>query len=461
MPTKTSTNVSVKVLNNIRSQASTDYRNYVPVATEDSSVLKEIGKVLMDSPNLRNEFYDTLINMIAKTYAKTCLFENVLAVFNKGTIDFGSTVEEIYINLCEAKQYDADGEGYEIFEQTKADVRTAFHTINSELLYRTTTNEQLINRAFLSSNGVEDLLKKVVGALVQSANYDEFLVMKYLIAKCIFNGQINIKPVSAIVDDATAKQALIDFKSMSNDWLFPSTDYNMSGVYATSPKDNQYILLTNKADANIGVNALAYMFGPEYANNSAKKITIDSFSKLEMNRLRKVLGIADGASDPLTSDEISALDNIQGVLLDREWFQIYYNSIRTTVTYDEEHLRYNNRLFLFKTFSTSPFANICVFASGTNGVTSVALDATSKPTITHGVGGSAQIKCTVSLTGLTPLRGGAVKWTLSGTGADNASIDNSGLLSWKSSLTASKTIIVTATSIVDHSKSDSFTITVA
>lgn len=461
MPTKTTTNVSVKVLNNIRNQASTDYRNYVPVATEDAGVLKEIGKVLMDSPNLRNEFYDTLINMIAKTYAKTCLFENVLAVFNKGTIDFSSTVEEIYINLCEAKQYDADGAGYEIFEQTKADVRTAFHTINNELVYRTTTNEQLINRAFLSSNGVENLLKKVVGALVQSANYDEFLVMKYLLAKCIFNGQVSIKPISAIVDEATAKQALIDFKALSNDWLFPSTEYNMSGVYATSTKDNQYILMTNKADANVGVNALAYMFGPEYANNSAKKITIDSFSKLEMNRLRKVLGIVDGASDPLTSDELSALDNIQAVLLDREWFQIYYNSIRTTVTFDEEHLRYNNRLFLFKTFSTSPFANICVFASGTNGVSSVAIKSASVPTITHGVGGSAQIETTVSLTGLTPMHGGAVKYALTGTGADDASISSDGVLSWKSTLTAGKTIIVTATSLVDSTKSDSKTITVA
>lgn len=457
----TRTNVSIKVLNNIRNSASTDYRNYVPVATENADVIKSIGSILMDSPNLRNEFFDTLINIIGKVYAKNCLFENVLNVFVKGEVPFGSTVEEIFVNLAEAKQYNADGEGYEIFAQTKADVRSAFHVVNSELLYRTTTNEDLIKRAFLSMDGVEDLLKKVINSLVVSANYDEFIVMKYLIAKSIFNGKVTVKPISAITDEATAKAGLIEFKTMSNDFTFPSTDYNMSGVYNVANKDDQYIICTNKVDSNIGVNALAYMFGPEYSSNNAKKICIDSFSKLEMSRLRKILGIADSADDPLTADEISALNNIQAILLDKEFFQIWYNNIRTTVTFDEEHLRYNNRLFLFKTFSVSPFANIVCFASGTNGVSSVAIDDDTVPTVTEGVGGSAQIKTTVTLTGLTIKDAGIVDYTLSGTGASKASISADGLLTWKSTVAEDETIVITATSRVDSTKTDTATITVA
>ena len=56
-------------MNVIRNNASIDYKNHVPLATNNVESLKSIGAVLMDNPNLRNEFLNALMNR--KSYART------------------------------------------------------------------------------------------------------------------------------------------------------------------------------------------------------------------------------------------------------------------------------------------------------------------------------------------------------------------------------------------------------
>ncbi len=79
----TKTNVSVDVLNRIRESASVNYQTAVPIATPNADNIRDIGAIIMDSPNLQNEFLDTLINRIGKVVIKTRLFENPLQ-FSKG-----------------------------------------------------------------------------------------------------------------------------------------------------------------------------------------------------------------------------------------------------------------------------------------------------------------------------------------------------------------------------------------
>ena len=62
----TLTNSSVDVLNAIRNGATTNYRNYVPVATADAESIREIGAIIMDNPSLQNEFLSALVNRIGR-----------------------------------------------------------------------------------------------------------------------------------------------------------------------------------------------------------------------------------------------------------------------------------------------------------------------------------------------------------------------------------------------------------
>ena len=457
---QTRTNVSVDVLNRIRESASVNYQTAVPIATADSAVIRDIGKIIIDSPNLQNEFLNSLINRIGKVIIKTRLFENPLAMFNKGMLEYGETVEEVFVNLCDANQYNASASEDTVFKREFPDVKSQFHVVNSEIFYKQSVGRRELEKAFLSAEGVYDLVEYIIQKMYVSANYDEFLVMKYMIAVAALDGTMPIYPVTAVTDEASAKGLLKAVKLLSNNFEILSKDYNTAGVYNSSTKEDQYLIIDNANDANLSVDALAYMFGPAFASNDAKKVRIDGFDKLDIPRLKKVLGLEQ---DPFNETQLAALANIEAVLIDWAWFQIYYKLFETRYLENPENLYENTWLHAWKIYSRSVFENGVIFASGTNGVASVEIKAASVPTVTHGVAGSADIDATVTISGLTPMGGNRVIWSVetSAGATGEASIDANGVLTWTDGFTAADTITVTATSAIDSTKTDSETITVA
>lgn len=460
---KTKSNVSADVLNRIRETASTDYANAVPIATPNCDNIRDIGAIIMDSPNLQNEFSNWLINRIGKVVLKTRMFENPLKPFNKGDLPYGSSVEEVFINLIKVNQYDAQTGETNVYKRELADVRSMFHVLNSELFYKTSVGRRELEKAFLSPEGVYDLVEFIVGKLVVSANYDQFLMMKFLLAKACVDGTLKLEPVAQVTDEASARGLMKAIKRTSNDFEILSTEYNTAHVYNSSSKDDQYLVISNKNDSELSVDCLSYMFNQQYAQSVEKIIRIDGFDKLDMPRLREILGLAKTDPDPITSDELTALGNVEAVLLDWSWFQIYYKLFETRYLENPENLYENTWLHVWMIYSRSIFENCVVFVSGSNGVSSVTIDSESVPSIVHGVGGSATIDASVSITGLTPQQGGRVIWSVTtGDGATGtATIDANGKLTWSDGFTATDTITVTCTSAVDSTKTDSETITVS
>ena len=89
----TLTNSSVDILNVIRNNATINYKNYVPVATPDAESIREIGAVIMDSPQLQNEFLSALVNRIGRVLVTSKMYDNPWSMFKKGTLEFGETIE--------------------------------------------------------------------------------------------------------------------------------------------------------------------------------------------------------------------------------------------------------------------------------------------------------------------------------------------------------------------------------
>lgn len=452
----TKTNVSVDVLNRIRESASVNYQTAVPIATANADVIRGIGAIIMDSPNLQNEFLDTLINRIGKVVIKTRLFENPLQ-FSKGELQYGESVEEVFVNLIEANQYDAQKGESEVWKRAFPSVRSQYHVLNSEIFYKTSVSRRELDKAFLSGEGVANLVEAIIQKMYVSAAYDEFLMVKYIIAKAALDGTTAIYPVAAVTDEASARQLLKAIKITSNNFEILSKDYNTAGVYNSSSKDDQYVIISNENDGNLTVDCLAYMFGPSFASSDNKKVRIDGFDKLDFDRLNKVLGVE---VTPFTDDEIAALGNIEAVLVDWAWFQIYTKLIETRYIENPENLYENTWLHLWRVFSRSIFENCVIFASGVNGVASVAI--TEAPTVTHGVAGSGSVDVTITTAGLTPKGGERVNYSVVVTSTNGkASISEDGILIWNNAFAADDTIVVTATSAIDSTKTDSETITVA
>ena len=60
--------------------------------------------------------------------------------------------------------------------------------MNYQKFYKVTISEEQLRQAFLSYEGVNDLIAKTVDTLVTSMNYDEFLTMKYMLARRLLDG---------------------------------------------------------------------------------------------------------------------------------------------------------------------------------------------------------------------------------------------------------------------------------
>ena len=173
----TLTNSSVDVMNAIRNSATINYKNYVPVATADADSIRTIGAIIMDNPQLQNEFLNALVNRIGRVLITSKMYDNPWAMFKKGLLEFGETIEEIFVNIAKPYQFDPAVAESNLFRREIPDVRSAFHIMNYQKYYKATIQNDQLRQAFLSWQGITDLIAKIVDAMYTGANYDEFLTI--------------------------------------------------------------------------------------------------------------------------------------------------------------------------------------------------------------------------------------------------------------------------------------------
>lgn len=371
-PTKsTLTSSSVDILNAIRNSATANYRDYVPAAQPNAESIREIGAVIMQFPALQNEFLSALINRIGRVIITSKMYSNPWAIFKQGVLEFGETVEEIFVNIAKPFQYDPAVAENKVFARETPDVRSAFHVLNYQKFYKATIQNEQLRQAFLSWQGITDLIAKIVDAMYTGANYDEFQTMKYLLAKHILNGDLYAKQI-ATVSSANMKAIVSTVKGVSNNFEFMNTKYNRAGVANYSMKDKQFIIVNSDFDATMDVEVLASAFNMSKADFMGHRVLIDSFGSLDTDRLA-LLFADDPNYTPLTDAEITALNAVPAVLVDAQWFMIIDNLYNFTEQYNGEGLYWNYWYHVWKTFSVSPFANAVVFVPGAPSITSVSV----------------------------------------------------------------------------------------
>lgn len=443
---------TVDILNAIRNDATQMYQNYVPIAQQEPSNVKAIGEALMQFPALQNEFLTALVNRIAFVKVRNMEFSNPYAKFKKGVLDFGETIEDIFVEIAEPFRYDPAVAESKVFKRQIPDVRSAFHILNYQEYYKVTVQNNDLRKAFLSWQGVEDLISKIVNSVYIAAEYDEFLITKYMLMKHILAG--HLKPIAP--SGATTTTDAKDYKAISNLLEFPSTEYNMSGVHNVTKKDNQYLFLTAAADAAMDVDVLAAAFNMDKAEFMGHRVVIDTFASIDTARLEKLFK-DDPNFEAFTSAELALLADVKAVLVDIDWFMIYDNLMEFTEQYNGEGLYWNYWYHTWKTFSVSPFANAVVFANGTSAVTSVTVSPATVTIPAPVAGNVIHFSAVVEKTGFASEQ---VEWSISDNAEGVARIDESGNVLIVAAPESEIAITVTATSIFDNTVSGTATLTI-
>lgn len=446
---KTLTNSSVDILNAIRNSATTEYRDYVPVATADAESVKEIGAIIMDMPQLQNEFLSALVNRIGRVIVTSKTYDNPWAMFKKGLLEFGESVEEIFVNLADPFQYDPETSVTNQYKREIPDVRSSFHIMNYQKYYKSTIQQEQLRQAFLSWQGITDLIAKIVDAMYTGANYDEFQTMKYLLAKRLLNG--GLYPVTVpTVNAENAKTIVSTVKGVSNNLEFMSDKYNIAGVQNYTKKPDQIVLVNSNFDAIMDVEVLASAFNMSKAEFMGNRVLVDSFGSLDIARLN-MLFADDPTYTEISAEEMKALDSIPAVLVDKDWFMIFDNFMNFTEKYNGEGLYWNYWYHVWKTFSVSPFANAIVFVAGVPTVTEIKV---SPETATVGAGQSITLSATVNTEYFAPQ---TVAWV---SDTEGVTVSASGIVAVGKDVEAGTMVTITATSVYNNEVSASATITV-
>ena len=447
---RTLTTSAADILNVIRNNASVDYRNYVPKAdANDVESVRTIGAIIMDYPALQNEFLNALVNRIGRVMLTSKMYSNPIAFFKKGVLEYGESIEEIFVNIAKVQEFNPEIAEQEVFKRVVPDVRAAFHIMNYQKFYKATVTQEQLKQAFLSWDGVTDLIARIVDSMYTGANYDEFLVMKYLLARHILDGRVY--PVTVpTVNAENAKAIVTTVKGVSNKLTFMNSDYNPAAVRTFTDKTDQYMIVNSVFDATMDVNVLASAFNMDKAEFLGHRVLIDGFGDLDIARLGEIFAGDPTYNEP-TQAELTALNAIPAVIVDKDWFMVFDMLTQFTEQYNGQGLYWNYFYHVWKTFSVSPFANSVLFVPGTPSVTSVTVSPT---TATVPKGGSVSLSCVVETEYFAPQ---TVVWT---SNAADVKVSASGVVTVDADAT-STTATITATSAFDDTKKATCAVTVS
>ena len=354
---------TIDIINTIRANASPQYQHLVPEIEKETDI-PAVGQTLLGYPQMANEFISTLVNRIASVEVKSAMFNNPYADLKKGFLELGETVEEVFVSIAKAREFNVEKAPAREFKRSLPDVRTAFHTMNWRVQYPVTIQRNDLERAFLSVSGVTDMIARIVDTLYNGANYDEYLLFKYLLIKAISSGKA--KPIA--VDTTDAKDFGIKARATSNKLTFMSNEYNNAGVTTVTDKADQFIFIDADWEAQYDVEVLASAFNMDKADYIGRRKLIDNWATFDNDRF-SIIRENSTMIDEVTDAELTLMGDVKAVLVDREWFQVYDNLSEFSEKFVASGLYWNYFYNVWKTISFSPFSNIAVFVDDSATIT--------------------------------------------------------------------------------------------
>lgn len=418
-----------EIANSIRNDSAL-VADYTPFATKDNA--KDFGEGLMKYDAARNEFIEALVTRIIKTVINTKRFVNPLSEFKKGQMPLGYTIQDVYTDLVQEKAFDPVRSESEVFKREIPDVKAYYYDLNRRAMYKQTISEDQLRSAFTSWDSLASLADSIINAMTNSNQVDEFEYTKKLMDVAISDGRMKIVKVPKPVDQDSANKFIIQVRAYSNNFAFPSRDYNPAGVKTWTSRDDQRIMLNAVADATVSVESLASAFHLDQRNFLSKEVLID---KLPNN------------------------PNVAGVLFDRNFYMIYDQIETMKNIYNPEGLYFNFFYHAWQIYGASMFTNAVVFmydddnvtVPDVTGVVISPASASMRVGETLAFAGHAQTTHDGVDTGVT--------WTLTGASSETTKVDTDGKVTVGADETAAE-LTLTAKSKADATKTRDATITI-
>lgn len=279
------------VLNVIRATASDAYQTTVPLATAQN--ITDVGEAVLNAPTaIRNEFMTNLYNKIGLTLIDSPVVDNQFSFLKKGTLEYGQTIEDLYVGLAESEPYVTGmNEGDtppDPFSIRKLPHFSAFYSAILSRQYQVTRHLTDLRKAFHNAGGVEAFVAGMMNSMVSSENYDDMRATIALVARQIeeaqtatehqgtvhlltdYNTMMGYDGVDPNPDPLTPETALRDkdflkyvtnqMKKWSNRMKWLRNDLNIAGVQNILPKARQRVMMIEDIVTDFETELLAWAY---------------------------------------------------------------------------------------------------------------------------------------------------------------------------------------------------------
>ena len=271
---------NIQILNAIRTSASQEYVNRIPQATKEN--IKEVSELVTTYPTTKNEFVGALTNLVGRTIFLNKLYNNPFKFFKKGTLEYGKSIESVFIDLIKGKSFNENFGTSDVSSlistQKDNNVKVEYYSENYRNKYKISISDTQLKGALRSQNGLSELIQKMTIAPLNSAEFDEFLMVKQVLNNLDIT-EVVLTDYKTLTEDKQAKKLTKTIKTYINKMRFLSDAYNKQGVHTFSMPNELVVLVTPETKANLDVELLSSAFNMSKAEIESRLILIDSFTK--------------------------------------------------------------------------------------------------------------------------------------------------------------------------------------
>lgn len=352
--------------------SSPNFQSTIGDPNEVSSL--EFMNGLLEYPDSLGVEFMNLATRIGRVIAHRNILTNKLAPFKMGNMGLGYTMEEYFVECAKEHDYDqADAEDT-LFKRELPDIKTAFYVVNRKSYYPATITDDDMRKYFVSWDGVNSLIARIVDSMYNGDNKDDYNYMKSALVKHYENGLMKIVNTRAVTDTETAKELARKITEYVSYLTEPTNEYNAMAVTKQNDYEDIYVILNGKSNSYLNIEWLAQTFQLEFAEFKAHVLVLPTL--------------------PSTTQ-----GTIEALVVDSEIYRVFDQKYSVGVAYNAKGLYWNYFLHHWEGIATSRFANAIAFVSGTveEKVTAIY----SNPQVVQvKKGGSVTVPFTVQTSGL-------------------------------------------------------------
>lgn len=354
----------------------------------DNNFLASVGAQILESPDMINKFYTSLVNRIGKVYINAPSYKNPLENFKKGNLPFGVAIEDIYVNFYD--NYDYTPDSTLMSDEFKDDVIAVYYTINSYKKFYCKTSYKAFAQAFTNWAEMDNFINKILSRLYDSQQLYEWETTKNLIGND-FNAEVGaMRKQELTYYPSTFAQDLSKLlRATALNMTNPTSKYNNFKEYAVasgasgvtnrpvktySTFDSLNLLVRNDVLADIDIDVLSVAFNMDKAKFMGKVHSIDNFGTTnseksddntktytkidEYESTEGTVGIYDLSDYTITEGNKTYNVKLLAVICDDTFIHIEDTEVPQVMPFiDPSNLITTTYLHSWQTYALCPFAN--------------------------------------------------------------------------------------------------------